>query len=312
MRGSAVWSFSDPEQFERSIRAGTVSGYWAGRGSFRADLAQIDLGKVWLQRIQEYSPRSARIAVLSSRSAVLFRTPHGTGALRHRGIDIDNDTLVFPGAAVEDRQAIEGPNGIGSMSLSPQDLARFGPLLAERDLVAPSTTRVLRPEPAAFARMRELHAAAVSLAHKDPGRIRHPEVNRAFEDSFISAMIACLAGAEPVRISRAGERRAALMRRMEDFLSSQRGVPIYVTELCGALAVTERSLERACQDHLGMGPKRYLWLRRLHMARLALIATDRSHATVAQIALAHGFWELGRFAVRYHEFFGEPPSATLR
>ncbi len=72
------------------------------------------------------------------------------------------------------------------------------------------------------------------------------------------------------------------------------------------------SFERACGEFLGMGPKRYLWLRRMHLARRALVETDSSEATVAEVALAHGFWELGRFAVRYRDIFGESPSATLR
>jgi AraC family ethanolamine operon transcriptional activator len=61
-----------------------------------------------------------------------------------------------------------------------------------------------------------------------------------------------------------------------------------------------------------MGPKRYLWLRRLHQARRALVEEDASETTVARIAIAHGFWEIGRFAVQYRETFGEPPSSTLR
>jgi Helix-turn-helix domain len=33
---------------------------------------------------------------------------------------------------------------------------------------------------------------------------------------------------------------------------------------------------------------------------------------VAQTAMDHGFWELGRFSTQYHSLFGESPSATLR
>jgi transcriptional regulator GlxA family with amidase domain len=66
-----------------------------------------------------------------------------------------------------------------------------------------------------------------------------------------------------------------------------------------------------CQEHLGMGPVRYLWLRRIHLARRVLIEGAPQTTTVARIATEYGFWELGRFAVRYRELFEETASASL-
>ncbi len=63
---------------------------------------------------------------------------------------------------------------------------------------------------------------------------------------------------------------------------------------------------------MGMSPTQYLWLRRMHKARAALLAAQPDTATVTDIAMAHGFWELGRFAVQYKTFFGERPLATLQ
>ncbi|HEY1781559.1 MAG TPA: helix-turn-helix domain-containing protein [Roseiarcus sp.] len=312
MGSSAVRSFSDPDEYDRAIRASDVSGLRLAKRGFQSEITRVDLGAVWMQRFQETAPRLLRVAVHPSRSAVLFRTPGGNGGVRHRGKDFGDDVMMFLGSGAVDNQTSDGPIGFGSVSLSPTDLARFGLLLAERDLIAPRTTTMIRPPPNALARLRLLHAGAARLARTDPHRLEHEEVSRALEDSLITAMVDCLGRAEPIRGSYAGERRAALIRRMDEHLQEQDDFPVYVTELCQALGVSERSLERACQDHLSMGPKRYLGLRRLHMARRALIGSDPSCSTVSQIALAHGFWELGRFAVRYQQAFGEPPSATLR
>jgi len=87
---------------------------------------------------------------------------------------------------------------------------------------------------------------------------------------------------------------------------------LYVAELCAATGASDRTLRVCCQEHLGMSPMRYLWLRRMHLARRALRIADPGATTVTEIATSYGFWELGRFSVAYRSLFGEAPSAALR
>jgi transcriptional regulator GlxA family with amidase domain len=85
-----------------------------------------------------------------------------------------------------------------------------------------------------------------------------------------------------------------------------------IVDLCAELDISPRTLRYCCQLHLGMGPKRFLTIRRLNLVRQALQAVGPSNLNVTQAATAYGFWELGRFAVAYRELFGEMPSVTLR
>ena len=61
-----------------------------------------------------------------------------------------------------------------------------------------------------------------------------------------------------------------------------------------------------------MGPKHYLLLRRMHLARRALREGSPDAGSVTEIATRFWFWQLSRFAVEYQALFGETPSATLR
>src|SRR3954454_12470205 len=112
-------------------------------------------------------------------------------------------------------------------------------------------------------------------------------------------------------LTAAGRRHDVIISRFKEFLEANPNTPLYLPEICAAVGAAERTLRAACEEHLGMGPIRYLALRRMHLVRRALLHAIPSTTTVTRIATDHGFWEMGRFSGAYGSLFGESPSATL-
>jgi AraC family transcriptional regulator, ethanolamine operon transcriptional activator len=103
-----------------------------------------------------------------------------------------------------------------------------------------------------------------------------------------------------------------LVKNAEDYALSHAGEPLYVTDLCRAAAVSERTLEYAFKEVLALTPVAYLQRLRLHRVRQALLAVTPGSTTVSAEALNWGLWHFGEFARAYKECFGELPSETLR
>jgi transcriptional regulator GlxA family with amidase domain len=159
-------------------------------------------------------------------------------------------------------------------------------------------------------RLSRLHEATGRLAETAPEVLAIPAVAKAMEQELVCAVVASLTDATTARKSRPYQQ--GVMRRFERVLEENRGEPLYLPEICTAVGVPGRTLQHLCQEHLGVSPRRYLWLRRMDQARRALTLADPSAMTVAAVAANHGFWEFGRFAVAYRQLFGEVPSVTLR
>jgi len=125
-------------------------------------------------------------------------------------------------------------------------------------------------------------------------------------------MVRCLAEGTAVEPTAGSRRHDIIVARFEEFLETNPDRPLYLTEICAAIGVAERTLRASCEEHLGMGPIRYLALRRMNLVRRALLRADPSKATVTRVITEHGFWEFGRFSIAYRALFGESPSETLR
>lgn len=77
------------------------------------------------------------------------------------------------------------------------------------------------------------------------------------------------------------------------------------------LNVSPKTLQNAFRTVTGLSPRSFFQRVMLNRARRALLASDSEEDKVTAIAAKLGFTELGRFAVRYRELFGESPSETL-
>jgi AraC-like DNA-binding protein len=175
----------------------------------------------------------------------------------------------------------------------------------------PRNPAIVTPQGHRIAKLRKLHAQAVHLAESSPDLLALPEAARGLEQALIHALVTCLDSTASIGPTFSQRSHRIVMRRFQRFLDESPQRALYVPEVCAAIRVPERTLRLCCQQHLGIGPKQYLLLRRMQQARRAISSAMHAETTVTEIASRYGFWHFGRFAGYYQSLFGETPSVTL-
>jgi len=311
MSWSAFRTFTDPDAYYAAIRGTHADGVVTARGNFRADITTIELDRVSLQHARETLPRTA-YSVVDPR---WFNIAFATGPRQQiyvNGLELLPDAIVVFRAASEGHNRFASATRWSSVKLPHEDVAAAGQTLIGRELIAPPLTHLIKPSPPLFSKLLKLHKAVCQLAEAAPEVLAGAEVARALEETLTRVMIQCLSEGQGIEVGSAYWRHATFMLRLENFLEANRDRTLHLTDLCAAAGASDRTLRILCQEYLGMSPTRYLWLRRMHLARRALRMADPTTTTVTEMATSYAFWELGRFAVAYRSLFGETPSATLR
>jgi AraC-like DNA-binding protein len=311
MPASAVRAFTDPDDYTASIRGANAEVTVTGRGEFTAKLVRIDLHRLWMHRFSDNLPRIAHTYHMKGRAFTLFRTQPGPSLLAG-GLDMQPINIVRHSDADAYHQRSSGSANFAAMSLPVEDMVSVGAAIAGLDLTLPKDALILTPAPHAMAKLQRLHAAAGQLAEHAPEIIANPDAARGLEQALIEALVGCLDNRAVLPNGSAQGQHGIVMRRFRRVVEENPEQPLYIPEICKAIRVSDRTLRMVCQEHLGIGPKRYLLLRRMHLARRALREAAPEATTVTDIATRFGFWQLGRFAVEYQSLFGESPSATLR
>lgn len=310
---SAVTRFTDPYSYQESFRGSVdLRIVVTGTGNYQAELARVSLGHLSLTRGWVSLPRIVHSAQHKGRVGVSFLAEHQRAPSILNGLEAGPEHMAFfsPGGEVHQRSTTECH--WGGLSLAAESLAAAGRTLVGCDWAPPAETRLLRPPPSRMSRLRRLCEAGAHLAATVPDLLARPEVARGLEQELVRAIIGCLTEGQPTGANGLRPSHGRVLRRLEEFLAANPGEPLYLTDVCAAIGVAIRTLNSICHRHWGIGPQRYLRLRRMQLVRHALSLADPADTTVTAIALDHGFWELGRFAVAYKQLFGESPSVTLR
>jgi AraC-like DNA-binding protein len=156
----------------------------------------------------------------------------------------------------------------------------------------------------------------VDIAVRQPALFNERKEERvAAQVELVETLLAALSAAdeiEPDRSDRVSQANSLIVKIAEDYALSHAHEHLYVSDLCSAAAVSERTLEYAFKEAIGLGPMAYLIRLRLHRVRQALLTANPGSTTVSAAALNWGFWHFGEFSRAYKECFGELPSETLR
>jgi AraC-like DNA-binding protein len=306
---SGTTIFTDPDDFQARIGRTRLNLVVTSRGDFKARLTWLKLRDLNLFRGSESLARIAYVSLTPARVVITF--PTSTTAPTWRGVELRFGDIVFHGCGECAHYRTTGASDWGVISLPSEQLAIYGKALTGLDMAPPPAGRVLRPSPIAAAHLMQLHSEACRLAETRHEIVSHPEVARALEQELIHALVNCLTADDAHGSPEAGRDRSDIMVRFEQALTAPTCRPRTMSELCADIGVSERTLRMCCSAFLGMGPARYVQLRRLNLARAALRWSDPA-TDMAAIARRHGFSDLRRFTSAYRAAFGEAPSATPR
>lgn len=200
--------------------------------------------------------------------------------------------------------------------LPPQDIrAHWAIRQRDREFRLPQGVETLQVSELRARQLFDWGKRLVDAAVLDPALFNESEAERsAAQVELLETLFATLDVAEdfePSRSDRTRQAQSLIVKTAEDYALSQTGANIYVTDLCKAAGVSERTLEYAFKEIMGLTPVAYLIQLRLHRVRQALLAAAPGSTTVSAEALRWGFWHFGDFSRDYKNCFGELPSDTL-
>jgi AraC-like DNA-binding protein len=308
---SIVRRFVDPDEYTASVRGSRADISITKPGRFAATLIRIDLHRLWMQRFSETLPRVVHFDQPAGRAYIAFATCPSPNLL-YDGKERSPTTIIRFRDGHSGFQRSIGPTHFAAMSLPIADAEALGATYGGYDLTPPRNSMILDPALSALQRLRKLHEAAGHLAEHAPHVIAEPEAARGLEQALIAAWADCLNTTGIGPLGGTSGQHALVMKRFRALLEEHADQIFHIPEICRMIGVSSRTLTTCCNEALGMGPLRYLRVRQLNFTRRALTLADPATSSVTEIATAHGFWELGRFAVAYRALFGERPSTTLQ
>ena len=233
------------------------------------------------------------------------------------GATLNSNSLIVTGPGAHAEIIVDSNYESVALLVPPQVLDKHVALRdAKKDFVVPGYIEVWHPRAAVAQELFELGTQIANAAEKAPevfndNRWARYGAQVEYMDSLFTTIESCDAN-ETVDTDKKGKSYSQIVQACEEYTLKLDGRRPYLSELCATAHVSERKLQYAFNDIMGMSPLTYLHRLRLHRARDDLRNSESGSTTVTEVALNWGFWHFGEFSRAYKNCFGEVPSKTLR
>src|SRR5271154_7114049 len=94
MATSRVLTFADPFPYQRAIRAADLEMLPTARGDFHAELTQVTMNQVWMQRFHQSLPQVNAGSMKPGRRVIGFVTRKHQPPMQHSGLGVSYGDIV--------------------------------------------------------------------------------------------------------------------------------------------------------------------------------------------------------------------------
>jgi len=240
--------------------------------------------------------------------------PRAAGTLN--GLPVGLDRVLACTAGIEVEFVVAAGYESVSFFLPPDEiLAHLRGRQREDEFRIPNGVELLQSDRVAAQKLYDFGRRLADVAVRQPDIFDLPRSRNAAQIDLLETLLVTVGSAGHVEFAAEDltrQARSRVVQAAEDFALSHTGDRLYVTDLCEAAGVSERTLQYAFKEVMGMTPVAYLTRLRLHRVRHALRTATQASTTVTTEAIRWGFWHFGDFSRAYKDCFGELPSDTLR
>lgn len=241
--------------------------------------------------------------------------PNARGSLD--GVELSPHAMMMGGPGAQAEIIVDRDYESVALLVPPNKLREHLTLRGQTgDISIPESPEVWHPDEDIARENFQLGVQIANEAEANPAAFNDIySVRKGAQVEFIDSLMATIESCnEDVHVDtdKKGRSYSQIVRTCEDFTLNLDERRPYVSELCAVAHVSERTLQYAFREIMGMAPLTYLHRLRLHRARDELRKADSNATTVTDVAMKWGFWHFGEFSRAYKNCFDEVPSRTLK
>ena len=153
---SRVLSFNDPFLCQTAVQGGKVEILPTTRGAFRAELTQIGMNRVWMQRFDLAQPLVSTVAANVDRKVIGFLADDGSPQLQHCGLEVAPHHMLVYGKDVLHQRSQRAVQ-YATMSVPAGEFPTLCRTIIGREFLEGPNFSALSPDPSLMSRLVKLH-----------------------------------------------------------------------------------------------------------------------------------------------------------